>query len=132
MVELSIANNPRFSLDPVELDRGGLSFTVDTLRTLHERRAGAGLVLLVGADAWADFDRWREPNTILTLAEIAVLARDGERAAEQAGYTPEIVTARRVDVSSTEVRDRVRRGASIHGFVADSVEKYIRDEGLYA
>lgn len=131
MVELAIRGDPRFSLDTVELDRGGLSFTVDTLQMLSDANLGAELVLLVGTDSWASFDRWREPERILKLARVAVIARAGEQAPKHFGYTPEIVAARRVDVSSTEVRDRVRRGLPITGFVSDAVGEYIRSRKLY-
>ena len=131
MVELAIQDDPRFSLDTVEMDRGGLSFTVDTLETLAERQPGAKLVLLVGADAWAAFDRWRDPERILTMAEVAVIARAGEKPGTVSGHAPQVVTARRVDVSSTEIRDRVRRGLPITGFVSDAVRDHITVAGLY-
>ena len=131
MVELAIQGDPRFTLDTMELDRGGLSFTVDTLQALSGGNPGAELVLLAGTDSWASFDRWREPERILKLAHIAVIARAGVEAPEHFGYTPEVVTARRVDVSSTEIRDRVRRGLPITGFVSDAVGEYIRSRKLY-
>jgi nicotinate-nucleotide adenylyltransferase len=131
MVELAIDGDPRFSLDTVEIDRGGLSFTVDTLEALAERHRGARLVLLVGADAWASFEQWRDPKRILELAEVTVIARAGDAAPMLSGYQPEMVTARRVDVSSTEIRDRIRRGLPITGFVADAVREYITAAGLY-
>jgi nicotinate-nucleotide adenylyltransferase len=131
MVELAIRDDPRFSLDTVEMDRGGLSFTVDTLEALAERQPAAKLVLLVGADAWASFDRWRDPRRILTLAEVAVIARAGESPRTVSGHSPEVVAARRVDVSSTEIRDRVRRGLPITGFVSDAVREHIAAAGLY-
>ncbi|MEX1185112.1 MAG: nicotinate-nucleotide adenylyltransferase [Gemmatimonadaceae bacterium] len=131
MVELAINGDPRFSLDTVELDRGGLSFTVDTLEALAKRQRGAQLVLLVGADAWASFDRWRDPERILSLAEVAVIARAGESPRTVSGHTPTVVTARCVDVSSTEIRDRVRRGLPITGFVSDAVREHITAAGLY-
>lgn len=131
MVELAIQGDPRFSLDTVEMDRGGLSFTVDTLETLAARQPGAKLVLLVGADAWGSFDRWRDPERILAMAEVAVIARAGENPRTVLGHTPAVVTARRVDVSSTEIRDRVRRGLPITGFVSDAVSDHITAAGLY-
>ena len=131
MVELAIRGDPRFSVDTMELDRGGLSFTVDTLQALADGNRGAELLLLAGTDSWASFDRWREPERILKLARVAVIARAGEQAPERFGYTPEVVTARRVDMSSTEIRDRVRRGLPITGFVSDAVGEYIRSRKLY-
>jgi len=132
MVELAIRGDPRFSLDTVEMDRGGISFTVDTLETLAAAHPGAKLVLLVGIDAWASFDRWRDPERILELAAVAVLARAGEQTPPHFGYTPEVVTARRVDLSSTEIRDRIRRGLPITGFVSDAVGEHIGLNKLYS
>jgi len=131
MVELAIQGDGRFALETVELDRGGLSFTIDTLETLAGRRPGAELVLLVGADSWASFEQWREPERILALANVAVIARTGDLARTISGHKPEVVSARRVDVSSTEIRDRVRRGLPISGFVSDAVRDYIASAGLY-
>ncbi len=131
MVQLAISGDPRFSLETAEIDRGGLSFTIDTLTRLARLHASAKLVLLVGADSWASFEKWREPRQILELAEVAVIARSGEHALTQSGYTPQVVTARRVDVSSTEIRDRVRNGLPITGFVSDAVRDYIRSNKLY-
>lgn len=131
MVELSIQDDPRFALETVEMDRGGLSFTVDTLQVLRDRNPGAELVLLLGTDAWSSFERWKEPRKILDLARVAVIARAGDDAPMRAGHQPEVVTARRVDVSSTEIRDRVRRGLSINGFVNEAVRRHIHDARLY-
>lgn len=131
MVELTIEGDPRFTLETVEMERGGLSFTVDTIEALKRKYAGAELVLLVGADSWASFDRWRDPERILELARVALIARAGEYASAQSGYQPEVVTARRVDVSSTEIRDRVRRGLPINGFVSEAVRRHIVEAGLY-
>ena len=131
MVELAIQDDPRFALDSVELDRGGLSFTVDTLEALAVRHPGAELVLLLGSDAWTGFERWRTPQRILELARVAVIARAGDAAPARSGHRPQVVTARRVDMSSTEIRDRVRRGLPINGFVNEAVRRHILGARLY-
>ncbi len=162
MVELAIRDDPRFTLDTVELDRGGLSFTVDTLEALAKRHPGAELVLLVGADSWASFGQWRSPDRILQLARIAVITRNasrdsgsasgagagvgeggvlkevsprsrplGQHRGDDGGREPVLVNVRRVDVSSTEIRERVRRGLPISGFVSEAVRRYIMDARLY-
>ena len=130
MVELLVAGDARFAVDTMELERGGLSFTVDTLRALRERYpAGtADLVLLLGADAAAQFSLWREPGEIRRLAEVVVLRR-GEGSAAPEGFRA--VPTRRVDISSSEVRERVRAGRDIRGFVTDPVAAYIARAGLY-
>ena len=74
MIELAIASEPAFALDRIELDRGGASYTVETLRALKSALA-APLVLILGGDAFNGFDSWREPAEILRLADLAVCLR---------------------------------------------------------
>ncbi len=125
---------PGFGVDALEIERGGLSFTVDTLRTLTARDPGTDWVVCVGADAFLRFAEWREPAAIADLATVAVLAREGARAepaALAAVSGARAVPVRRVDVSSTEIRARVRAGRSINGFVTEPVAAYIAEHGLY-
>jgi nicotinate-nucleotide adenylyltransferase len=128
MARLAFGDDARFEVTSMEIDRGGLSYTVDTLETLAVRNPGAELVLLLGIDAYRGFDRWKEPGRIRELARIAVFLR-GDDASMPAGAVA--VTARRIDVSSTEIRARVAGGLPIRGFVAESVEDYISTAKLY-
>jgi nicotinate-nucleotide adenylyltransferase len=128
MTELSVGDDPRLSVDPVEIDRGGLSFTIDTLSTFAQRAPGVERFLLLGADTWETFPRWRESEAVMRLATVVVLQR-GEIAPP--GNAPVVLATRRVDVSSTEIRARVRAGQSIRGFVPDAVRGYIERTGLY-
>jgi nicotinate-nucleotide adenylyltransferase len=133
MVRLLAGRDPRFGVDTIEVDRGGLSYTVDTLRAFRERWPGPGplaLFLLVGADAATTLPKWRDPEGIASLAEIVMLTREGGTEGLPRGVSRRIRT-RRVDVSSTEVRARVRAGQSIRGFVPDAVAEYIATAGLY-
>jgi len=116
-------------VDTLEIERGGLSFTVDTLRTFRERHPGAALFLLLGADAAALLPKWREPGQVRALAEIVMLTRGGEGLEPPAGVVT--LSTRRVDLSATEIRARVRQGRSIRGFVPDAVADYIAAHGLY-
>jgi len=136
MVRLTAGNDPRLETDSVEVDREGLSYTVDTLAEFARRLPSAEMFLLVGADVLSTFRQWRHPQTILELATLGVLRRaDSEGAvvemdaelSRRAAFIP----TRRVDVSSTEIRDRVRTGRSIHGFVTDAVAEYIGAHRLY-
>jgi nicotinate-nucleotide adenylyltransferase len=130
MVGLTIAGDPRFALEPMELARAGLSFTVDTIEQLAGREAGSDLYLLLGEDALALFERWREPERIRSLVTIVGLRRDGaEGPVVERGI--EWITTRRIDVSSTEIRARIARRQSIRGFVVDDVAAYIAAAGLY-
>jgi nicotinate-nucleotide adenylyltransferase len=145
MVRLLCGGDPRFEVDPVEIDRSGLSYTVDTLAALATRHAGAELFFLVGADVLATFADWREPDRVLELARLVVLRRAGTTPdvtvdalaarlappASRGGREPIVLAVRRVDVSSTEVRARVRAGQPIGGFVPEAVAGYVRARGLY-
>lgn len=132
MVRLAIEGDPRFSVSDTEISRGGLSYTVDTLETLKRENPAATLVLIVGMDALAGFDKWKNPERIRKIAEIAVLSRTGEHGVDaRVGGGITVVGTRRIDVSSSEIRQRLADGKSIHGFVAESVENYIATERLY-
>jgi len=148
MVRLTAGNDPRLGTDSVELDRDGLSYTVDTLREFARRSPSAERFFLVGADVLSTFAEWRDPHVVLDLATLAVLTRRAEPGAPTTGLgRPDrsnegdlstmlaqrstVVPTRRVDVSSTEIRARVRSGRSIHGFVTEAVAEYIGSHGLY-
>lgn len=133
MVRRMIDGDPRFEVDPLEIDRGGLSFMVDTLGALADRWRDAELLLLVGEDVLTSFHRWREPERIRSLATMVVLARgdDATRGETLPGGPPQRLATRRIDVSSTEIRARVQAGQSIRGFVPESVADVIRSAGLY-
>ena len=134
MLELMVGVDPRYAVDRTEIERGGLSYTVETLAALSSsgHYPGATFFLLIGADLAAQLASWREPARIAALAEIVVLAR-GEAPAPPAPEGPRMawLGTRRVDVSSTEIRARVRAGQPITGLVAELVARFIRDAGLY-
>ena len=129
----------RFEVDPIEIDRAGLSYSVETLTELTRRLPGAELYFLIGADALSTFPRWREPRRVLELARVVVLRRSSDGAEQELpplmreapGREPIVLASRRVDVSSTEVRSRVRAGLSIRGFVPDAVAAYVAEARLY-
>jgi nicotinate-nucleotide adenylyltransferase len=142
MVRLLCEGDARFTVDSLEVDRGGLSFTVDTLREFHRRYPGAALFLLVGEDVEATLPSWRESTAIPGLATVVILTRstDPERAPgmalpdrvdglSAAGFMR--ISTRRVDVSASEVRARAAAGLSLRGFVTDQVKRYIEDRRLY-
>jgi nicotinate-nucleotide adenylyltransferase len=133
MVRLAVAGADDYSVDDTEIDRKGLSFTVDTLEQLSRKNQGAELFLLLGEDTLAGVDQWRNPGRIRELATLAVMRRSGPEGSPvmpiAAGAIA--VSTRRVDVSSTEIRERLRAGRSIKGFVPESVERFIEARGLY-
>ena len=121
-----------FVVDPAELDRPGLSFTVDTLEALAAASPGAELFLLLGADAFGLIEQWRKPDRVRALATIVVMAREPRTVSTEAlGPRVQVLQTRRVDISSTELRARLRDGRTIRGFVPDAVADYIAEHRLY-
>ena len=141
MTRLLVGDDPRFEVSSIEIDRGGLSYTVDTLTTLAAAWPSAQLFWLVGADVLQSFAKWKEPARVVELATVVVLQRaDGDawdaRARQALDLTsvpgqPRLLPTRRIDISSTEIRERVRQGKSIRGFVPDAVTAFIAAERLY-
>lgn len=130
MVERAIAGSPGMRLERLELDRPGPSYTVDTLRALREREPGTSFVLLVGSDAAMGVPRWHEAPELSRLARVVAFGRAGTTSQElPAGI--EFITVPAVEISSTAVRERVRRGQSIRYWVPDAVAEFIASRGLY-
>lgn len=145
MVRLLVADDPRFDVDAIEIERSGLSFTVDTLESLARKRPTDDRFLILGADAAATLSQWRDPRRIAELAQLVFVRRstgavDVETAAlvgavrATTGHdrpSPIVLAGRRVDISSTEIRERVRTGRSLRGFVPDVVARFVADRRLY-
>lgn len=140
MVKACFSGLRRAEVDSVEIDRGGLSFMVDTVKSVRGRWPSATLFLLIGEDVVTTLPQWRDVTRLLSMVRLAVVNRADGRDNREASTVPlESVGAatarrlatRRVDVSSTEIRARVRDGRSIRGFVSDDVETYITTTGLY-
>ena len=129
MVELALDGNPALVTDRVEVDRPGLSYTVDTIADVRRRFPGATVSLMLGSDAAALFPTWRDPEQIRNQAEVVVFARDGEAVPE--GVADRVVRVPRIEISSTTVRSRIRAGQSIRYWVPDAVARYIETHGLY-
>jgi nicotinate-nucleotide adenylyltransferase len=136
MVRAAAAADPRFEVSTLELDRPGPSYTIDTLRELRRSLPDVELFLIVGTDQFASFATWREPAAVAELARLAVMDRAGDRAADMRPGVPVgdavFVPVRRVDVSSTDVRERVRAGRDVGDAVPEAVRAIIERERLYS
>ena len=132
------AGDERLAVSRVDADVPGPSFTVDTLRRLHERSPGDQLTFIVGGDMALSLPTWREPEAILELAEFGVAEREGVRRADIAERLSGLSTERvrffdmpRLDVSSSLIRRLVATGRPIRYLVPDGVADYIKTAGLY-
>ena len=139
MCELAVRGDDRLRVSRIELERGGPSYTVDTLTALHERDPEDELTFIVGGDMAHSLPTWREPEGILRLARVAVAERAEVRRADIAERLAGLDQADRVaffdmpriDISSSEIRRRAAAGRSIRYLVPDAVAEYVADRGLY-
>jgi nicotinate-nucleotide adenylyltransferase len=152
MCQLAVAGEEGLAVCAVEVERGGLSYTVDTLRSIHDSHPDAQLTFIVGADTAGTLGSWREPAQLLELAQLAVATRDGtarqrvidaldavnSAAAHDGGSQTPSAPARvrflampAIEASSSTVRERVARGEAVEQLVGPAVADYIAKQGLY-
>jgi nicotinate-nucleotide adenylyltransferase len=139
LCRLAIAGEDRVEVSAVEIERGGASYTVDTLRALHEREPEHALTFIVGGDMAYSLPSWREPEAVLDLARLAVAERDGLRRDDIAerleplhsGDRVAFFDMPRIDLSSSAIRSRVAAGRPIRYLVPDPVIAAIRSRSLY-
>jgi nicotinate-nucleotide adenylyltransferase len=140
MCELAVDDDEGFEVSRAEIEREGPSYTVETLRALHEEGPDDELFLLLGGDQASALPKWHEPEEVLRLATVAVVPRTGFHREAIAVNTASLKGAARVrffdmpriDVSSSLVRRRVAEGKPIRYLVPDKVAGYIEENGLYA
>jgi nicotinate-nucleotide adenylyltransferase len=142
MCRLAVASESGLEASALEIERGGTSYTVDTLQAIHDAHPNAELTLIVGADTGRTLPAWREPVRLLEMADVAVAER-GELGGEDAraavlamaglASPPRVRLLRmeRVAVSSSDVRERVAAGAPVAQLVGAAVARYIAEHGLY-
>lgn len=142
MLQLATTGHPAFQVDPLENDRDGPSYTADTLDLLAEREPTHELFLILGADCIPDLPHWYDPVRILRRATLLIVERPGsprcdpEPLARDLGMNRDELRVSSVEcpligISSTDIRQRITRGASIRYLVPRSVEEYIREKSLY-
>ena len=126
MLRAAIEGEQRFCLDTMELERPAPSYTVDTIEALRRREPDATLVCLIGEDNVAQLPTWHRFTDLAKMVEFAILDRSGLKSAH-----PYPAIRRHVDISATEIRNRVARGRSIRYLVPPAVETIIRERKLY-
>lgn len=144
MLQLAICGNDSFRLDDREIQRGGVSYTVDSLRAMHAELPAADFYMLIGSDSLVGFDRWREPHAVLSLAHLVVAHRGGwgdpawddlARVAspeQLSAVKSRILDVPQIEIASRDLRRRVREGRTIRYMVPAAVEAYIRQHRLWA
>lgn len=144
MLELAIAGNPAFRVDRMEEERAGPSFTAHTLQLLREREPRAELFLILGSDSLTDLPRWYEPAAILEMATLLIVARRGHTPLDAAAIRTElqlspsfpirleVVPMAFLEISSSDLRDRLAAARTIRYQVPRAVEIYLKEKSLYA
>ena len=130
MLELAVRTNPRLRVERIELELPTPSYTVRTLRALAAREPGNRFTLLLGADAANDLAAWWEMEALPELADIVVFARAGA-AIPRHPLIGRVINVPAIDLSATQVRERVKQGRSIRYLVPEPVREYIAGRGLY-
>ncbi len=141
MVRLAIAAYPYFKLSTMEVDRTGPSYTVDTVTELHAQLGARDeLFFIFGCDSLAELPQWREPSRLIEMCRLVAVPRPGYLVPDLnalgtmiPGLSRRLVILDKpeVDISATEIRERVAQGLSIRQLVPESVNEYIRQHRLY-
>jgi nicotinate-nucleotide adenylyltransferase len=155
-VRRAIADNPRFALDLLEIERSGPSYTIDTLRSFGERLAPEKPIFVIGEDAFAEIETWREPSALFTLSHFAVITRppvgeaslaerlparfarhfDLDREGESGRHRTAGTWLRRIqisalDVSASDIRRRIWEGRSVRYLIPETVRREVIGSGIY-
>jgi nicotinate-nucleotide adenylyltransferase len=155
MVELGLQEYQDFlEIDDVEINRDGISYTVDTLKEIKDKNNTEDLYLIIGADQFHDFDLWKDYKVILEQVNLVVTTRpgyslpftladfpeglkpfvevfEGKIALLSTGKSIQFIRIKDVDVSATEIRKRLRTGKSVERYLVPEVERFIREENLF-
>jgi nicotinate-nucleotide adenylyltransferase len=133
MAKLATTDRPKFEVSPVEIRRRGISYTIDTLMELQLKYRGATFYLIVGGDNFASFKSWKSVDDILKLTSIVVYERATSKKKRSASRVMKLIRLRGalLEISSTMIRERVRKGESIRFLVPERVRHFIAKNKLY-
>jgi nicotinate-nucleotide adenylyltransferase len=133
MIRLAIAGHPAFEVSGVEIERGGVSYTVETLEELSRTRPDDRFWLLLGMDNAREFSTWRDPSRIEEMARLVVMTRPGFESSGDATWPTGVVMCPvpALEISSSLIRRRVASHVSIRYLVPEAVEQYIQGKSLY-
>ena len=140
MVELAVAHEAGMAVCREEIDRGGVIYTVDTLAALQSKMPDCSLTYLIGADTLRALGTWRRVETVIERCKFLVMMREGETREDvirlaglwaSRGAQIDFLDARKMDISSTQIREYIRKNQPFERLVPEAVADYIRARGLY-
>lgn len=132
MVKLAVENSPHFDVSDYEINKGDVSYTLDTIQ--HFLSLGHEIELIIGYDNLLVFDKWKEPDKILELVKVLVLKRTPEKTGGTINRffeKVEFLDTPLIEISSTKIRERIRKGLSIDFLVPEKVKNYILQNNVY-
>lgn len=133
MAEIATASNPRFKVSTVDIDREGATYTVDTLRDLHEQYPDSELFFITGADAISSISTWKDVDDLWSLAKFVAVTRPGHQleVPDAPAGAIQILEIPALSISSTDIRERIAGGKPIWYLVPDGIVQFIAKHGLY-
>lgn len=131
MTNLACMPNKNFFCSQMEILREGTTYTVDTVRELKAAAGSAKLFFIIGADAFANIEKWHDYKSLIKLTTFAVVNRPGAELKKKHGIKAKYIEIPALDISSTEIRKRAAKGGSLRYLTPDSVAEYIKEHNLY-
>jgi nicotinate-nucleotide adenylyltransferase len=134
MLRLALAGHAHFEVDPYEIEKGGISYTLDTVRHFRDRMGmRVELFWIVGGDQFEQLDQWHQIDKLAAMVTFLVLPRPGSTLQSRpiAGLSYQLIEAPHLSESSSEIRTRCAKGRSLKGYVPDAVEAFISERALY-
>lgn len=141
LCELACEDNPYFTVSRMEIDREGNTYTAETLDALQEAEPDTEWYFILGADSLLTIDRWYEVERIFECATILAAVRNGMDISDLTGRAKELeaqyharirfLSSPQMEISSTTIRERIRRGESVKYFVPDACIAYMKENGLF-
>lgn len=135
MTRLAIQDNPAFCVSDAEIQRGGTSYTVDTIRALQKAHPETAFALIIGSDSLHTFDQWHRPDEIAERVPLIVYHRPGaggpSAAAKRFAHRVHYADAPLLEISGTAIRTRRRQGHSVRYLTPAAVAAYMEQHGLY-
>ncbi|WP_373875029.1 nicotinate-nucleotide adenylyltransferase [Ligilactobacillus pabuli] len=129
MVRMAIAGNEKFTLDTLEVDRGGVSYTYDTIKELKARHPDVDYYFIIGGDMVEYLPKWNRIDELVKMVKFVGVKRTGAKMNSK--YPILWVDVPTIDISSTLIRNKIKQGCSIRYLVPDAVAEYLKEEGLY-
>lgn len=141
MTGIAIEDNPHFALSTIEIDREGNSYSYETVEELKKEQPDTDFYFILGADSLLEIEKWKHPDRLMAECTLLVAVRDDcdvEGLKKQIAYLKEkynaaihILPAKRIDISSSDIRDLVAEGKSVRYMLPDQVIRFIQKNHLY-